>query len=113
MPLKPPYKPVPVSGLELAFPARVEHLMPSRSDIPEEFKRGTGQAWPWVKFQRDWFFKGLPKGTRIVAKPGVDRDQALRHLAAIQGSFEPRHEDKEAAVAFLAYHWLVKPPGGA
>lgn len=111
MALKPPYAPVAVSGLEMAFPARVEHLMPAWADIPEEFRNETGDAVRWVKFQRDWFFRGLPKGTRFVAKPGVDGTAAMRHLKAIQGSFEPKHEHKEAAVAFLASQWFAKPPG--
>lgn len=113
MSLPSPYAPVPLSGLDVAFPADVQHLMPSPGDIPEDFRRGTGDAARWVRFQQEWFFRGFPKGTRIKAKPGVDATAAMRHLAAIQGSFEPSHEDKESAVAFLASQWLVEPPGGA
>lgn len=113
MNLQPPYAPAAISDIELAFPGRVEHLIPAWSDIPDDFKNEAGAAARWVKFQRDWFFRGFPKGTRLEAKPGVDVTLAMRHLKAIQGSFEPKHEHKEAAVAFLASLWLAKPPGGA
>lgn len=100
-----PYTPQPVTDIELAFPANVSHLMPSYEDVPQHYRRDRGEAKPWIAFQRRWFFHGLG-GVTITAKPGIDKTAALRHLAAIQGSFEPSHEDKEAAVAYLASLWL-------
>lgn len=88
----------------LAFPAGISKLIPAYDDIPREFKTGTN---PWVKFQRQWFYGGLQKMPK--PKPGVDIQKAMRHLMAIQGRFEPKHEHKEAAVAFLASQWLVAP----
>lgn len=107
MSLKAPYLPKPVSDLELAFPAGriMSDLMPAMADIPEDFRRDRGNAREWVRFQQQWFFRGL-KTVDIVAKPGIDRSAAIRHLAAIQGSYEPQHEHKEAAVAYLASLWL-------
>lgn len=112
MSLLEPYRPVPMADIEAALPASVGHLMPAQDDIPQEFWRGTGDARRWVQFQQDWFFRGFPRGTKFVAKPGVDLTLALRHLTAIQRSWEPKHEYKEAAVAFLASLWLVEPPRG-
>ena len=98
-------KPFQLDALRVAFPASVKDLMPAYEDIPAEFKRFPGTV--WNKWQAEWFYKGLngfPK-----AKPGIDQDAALRHLEAIQGSWEPKHEHKEAAVAYLASLWLEKP----
>lgn len=108
-----PYEPQPVENLELAFPAHVLHLMPAFDDIPDDFRHNRGEARQWVQFQRDWFYKGLPAGSTFVAVDGIDAAVAARHLKTIQGSFEPSHEHKEAAVAYLASLWLVSPPGGA
>ena len=95
-----------VSDADVAFPATVYHLMPEWDKIPEEFRRGwIREDNKWSKFSSDWFFNGLEK-LKVVPKPGVDKDKALRHLACIQGSFEPKHEHKAAAVAYLASIWF-------
>lgn len=74
------------------------------SAIPEEFKdRNTNNK--WLEFQRTWFFKGI-KSSGLVPKPGIDMNEALRHLQAIQSSYEPKHEHKEACVAYLASLWF-------
>ena len=98
-------RPQQVSDVDMAFPANVSQLMPTMAEIPEDFRRERGEAAPWVEFQQRWFFKGI-RGVTIVAKPGVDKAAALRHLATIQGSFEPQHEHKMAAVAYLASLWF-------
>jgi hypothetical protein len=83
---------------------RVIDLMPKMHQIPEEFTR---EICPWVKFQQRWFYKGLDEFP--TAKPGIDQQQAKIHLALIQKSFEPKHEHKQAAVAYLASTWLELP----
>ena len=98
-------KPQPVTDLQIAFPANLRELMPAMDEIPSEFRRHNGT--PWNRWQAQWFFRGLERFPD--AKDGVDREQALRHLQAIQGSFEPKHEHKEAAVAYLASLWLQSP----
>lgn len=37
---------------------------------------------------------------------GVDRYKALRHIHYILGSWEPKHEHKEAGAAFLFNEWF-------
>jgi hypothetical protein len=74
------------------------------AEIPAEFKRDSN---PWVRWQARWFFSGLKSFP--AAKAGVDGAVAARHLKTIQGSFEPQHEHKQAAVAWLASLWLVEP----
>jgi hypothetical protein len=105
MNLQPPYQPQPVDGLRVVFPTDVSDLMPARADIPDDFRHNRGDARRWIRFQEVWFFHGL-QAVKLVAKPGIDRNQAMRHLATIQNSFDPSHGDKEAAVAFLASLWL-------
>jgi hypothetical protein len=89
-----------VSDIDLAFPAHVMHLMPEYDRIPEEFRRGTTE---WNKLVSKWFFQGV-QGLRFVPKPGVDNEtyrKVMRQFRCILGSFEPQHEHKEAACAYI------------
>lgn len=95
-----PYLPEEVTRVEMAFPASVRRLMPDPETIPEIPHR-------WVEFQRAWFFGGL-EDLKLKPAPGIDLDAALRHLHCIQGSYEPKHEHKEAAVAYLASIWFTE-----
>jgi hypothetical protein len=97
-------KPMVVSNPEMAFSAIVSHLMPPMDSIPEDFQRFNGTK--WNKIVGTWFAVGLPPSTRFVAKAGIDEDTAKRHLKTILGSFEPKHEHKEAAVAYLMSLWF-------
>lgn len=96
-------KPHKVDGLSIAFGGGMD-LLPAYKEIPDEFKRDSN---PWCRWQSEWFFKGLEK--MPTAKEGIDQGEAMRHLSAIQKSFEPGHEHKMAAVAYLASLWLVSP----
>lgn len=98
-------KPLTVSGLDVAFgPKDINTLMPAYASIPEEFKRMSGY---WPKWQAEWFFEGLK--AMPTPKAGIDLNTAMGHLAAIQRSFEPKHEHKAAAVAYLASIWFKTP----
>lgn len=92
-----------IDNATLAFPASVRHLMPPQEDIPDEFKYG---ATRWNKLFSDWFFSGL-SSLELTPKEGVDKDKAMRHIRTIMGSFEPKHEHKEAAVAYLLNEWFA------
>ena len=93
---KPAVEPQEITDVLLAFPGRVQHLMHS------------GQVDPyWRDWQSRWFFEGLKEYP--APKPGIDLRKAMRHLTAIQRSFEPKHEDKQASVAYLAGLWFEKP----
>lgn len=98
-------KPRDLSDVDVAFGAAGEclRLMPAMEDIPAEFKRWHGT--PYNELQAKWFYEGLDAGV-LVAKPGIDRNTALRHLQTIQGSWEPKHEHKEAGVAYLMSLWF-------
>lgn len=102
-------KPQPVSDPQLAFPAGIMELLPPYADIPDDFKN---DRTPWNKIISRWFYSGLPKGTEFVPKPSIDKTTALRHLKAVMGSWEPKHEHKTAGCAYLLSLWFeeVKIP---
>jgi hypothetical protein len=96
-------KPQIIDDVTIAFPARVTHLMPKYEDIPQEFRDRSSK---WCRFQSDWFYGGI-NIVGLIPCEGIDTHLALRHLSAIQGSFEPKHEYKAAAVAYLASLWFT------
>lgn len=100
-------QPHDIDDATMAFPADVSHLMPKFEDIPDQFRMMKPN--PYVQFQERWFFEGLSESSIPDAKAGIDQGKALRHLAAIQRSFQPKHEHKVAAVAYLASLWLEEP----
>jgi hypothetical protein len=79
-------------------------IIPAMKDIPEEFKNYPAKN-KWCRLFNDWFFSGV-KNLKMVPKAGVDAPKAMRHIKTILGSFEPQHEHKEAAVAFLLSEWF-------
>lgn len=99
-------KPTSVEGLDLIFGGNIKKLLPEYEDIPDEFKM---QGNYWVRWQQKWFFSGLSESDVPQAKEGIDLKAAMQHLASIQRSFEPKHEHKEAGVAYLATIWFVTP----
>lgn len=95
-----------ITEVDAVFGARALDFMPSYQDIPEEFRRGAGEALAWFEFQSRWFFSGVAK-SEVTPRSDVDAETAWRHLRMIQGSFAPKHEHKEAAVAWLASRWFA------
>ncbi len=95
--------PIPVKDTEMAFGGNMAVLLPSYSELPEEFRSTSNK---WCKIQQRWFFSGLPKDTDFLVKEGVDMNLAFRHIKAIHASWEPKHEHKEAGVAYLLSLWF-------
>jgi hypothetical protein len=97
----PAFMPVEVDDVSIAFGGGgdLAKMMPK---VPENYP----DRQKWERFQNDWFYHGLKSTAGLVAREGVDKDKAIRHLKTIQGSFEPKHEHKEAAVAYLASLWF-------
>lgn len=98
--------PTEIDAATAAFPAGVSNLMPAMNCIPDEFQRDSN---PWVRWQQEWFYCGLKRYP--VPRDGINRAAAMRHLGAIQGSWAPKHEHKQAAVAYLASLWFSSPDG--
>ena len=93
-----------VSDLDMVFGGDdILKMMPTYADIPDEFKRGNTT---WNRLVSEWFFFGI-KALNVTPKPWIDKTNALRHIRAIIGSFEPKHEHKEAACAYLMSQWFT------
>lgn len=100
----PAITPTAVTNVFLTFPGDVSHLMPPMNEIPEEFKLGHTE---WNKFASDMFFEGL-ENLQLHVVPGIDAATAWRHISAVVASFQPKHEHKEATVAYLSSIWFTK-----
>ena len=97
-------KPKEVKDIDLAFGGRMEDLLPSEKEIPKEFHKHDGTK--WNKIVSHWFFRGLPNDAQIIPKDGIDVKIAVRHMQAIMKSRAPKHEHKEAGVAYLMSLWI-------
>lgn len=96
-----------VTDLDIAWGSGALKWMPAWEDIPEEFRNMNCNT-EWNEITRQWFYSGLPRSTKFVPKDGVDPEKALRAIKATLGSFEPKHEHKEAAVAYMLSCWFEK-----
>jgi hypothetical protein len=96
--------PKKVIDVEIAFGGDIGELLPSMDDIPDEFDLPGNTK--WNKIISMWFFQGLPPETKFIPKDGIDSNDALRHIAAILRSFEPKHEHKESGCAYLMSLWF-------
>lgn len=97
-------QPQEISPVQRAFPAGVVGtLMPPMDTIPPEFQGGGTE---WNRLVSHWFFFGSPfEKWNIGVRKGVDPEKALTHISTILRSFEPKHEHKEAAAAWLMSRW--------
>ena len=100
------YLPIPVSDVDMAFGGKAMEILPPMDAIPAYFQRGNSE---WNRFVSGWFFGGLKRYP--VPREGVDFNLALRNLQCVIGSFEPKHEHKEAGAAYLASLWFKSPNG--
>lgn len=99
---KPKIEPKKCSDVDVAFPTGVKAFLPPYSEVPDEFKNRSNK---WARVVSKWFFSGLTAGT-LKPKDGVNYDDAIRHLRVCMGSWEPKHEHKEAGVAYLMSMWF-------
>jgi len=107
--LKAPYAPVQIPDVLLAFPAQILHLMPSPKDIPDEYLEW---RYSWTKFAQEWFSYGLKADVVFDLKDGINGELAVRHLTAVLRSYQCRHQEKIAAVAFLSSRWFTQVING-
>jgi hypothetical protein len=82
-------------------------LMPKYEVIPDRFKGFNSKSWGRQIFT-EWFFKGIAD-SKLNPKKGIDKEIAILYLYNIICSFEPKHEHKEAAAAFLIEEWFEQP----
>lgn len=99
---------------DLASSANVLDWIPAMEDIPDKFKRSSAQGddkMNWVVITHSWFFNGLPDTVKFYGKPGIDAEAAFKALSVLLSSFAPKHQHKEAAVAYLMDCWFTKIKG--
>jgi hypothetical protein len=94
-----------LTDIDVAFPASALDWMPPMEEIPDEFKDRSNE---WCKIASSWFFFGLPKNVKFYPREGVDPAKAVRAIQATLGSYAPRHQHKEAAVAYMLSCWFTK-----
>lgn len=80
----------------------IDHI-PAWNDIPKEFKHGKTQ---WNDLFNEIFFKGATN-LKLAPKQGVDTHKAMAAISSIMRSWDPKHEHKEAACAYLFSEWFT------
>ena len=83
--------------------SKINEWIPPMEDIPEEFQRFKGSA--WNEHFQVFFYRGV-KGLEIIPVDGVDKAKAWAHIRVVMRSWEPKHEHKEAACAYLMSLWF-------
>jgi hypothetical protein len=91
-----------VTDADCAFPTA--RNIPPKEEIPREFWNGHTI---WNECFNDWFYSGI-RAEQLIPKEGVDKNKAIRAIKSIIGSWEPKHEHKEAAVAYLLSEWFER-----
>ncbi len=96
-------QPQEVTDLDIAFggAGNFGRLIPDRKTL---------NAFKPQKWSRELFMTLFYSGGSVAhlePKPGIDHAKALRHIRVVMGSFEPKHEDKEAAVAYFFETWFT------
>lgn len=101
--------PVPeITVIDEAFPAHALDWMPKWEEIPEDFRERDTE---WNRIVRSWFYNGLPEDVEFYPREGVDPEKAFQVLQATLGSYAPKHQHKEAAVAYMLSCWFEKVKG--
>ncbi len=97
-------QPSGIDDVTAVFPGSIRHLMPAYNELEAKYRQNYG-TWGSKLFS-DWFFCGITSSDGLVPREGIDKAKALRHISAVMRSFEPKHEHKEAACAFLFDQWF-------
>ena len=90
-------KPKKVTGADVAFGGSMKELLPPMDVIPRSIREERDPAY-YLALR--WFYEGLI-GARLIPREGIDKGEALAHIKAVMGSFEPQHEHKMAGCAYL------------
>jgi len=89
-----------LTKIDIAFPTGVLECMPELSSIGAYDKKRD-----YERVISDWFYVGL-KSLDVVPREGVNQGAAIAHIKWVMGSFEPKHEHKIAACAWLLNEWF-------
>ncbi len=91
------------TGADVAFGAPLRAYPPIES-VPD------GLAPYEEVFSKLFFRGGKLDDFGLSIKPGLDRGQVMGGLRALMGSFEPKHEHKQAVVAWCLREWCDGSP---
>jgi len=91
----------------LSEQVRMAKYLPPMDIVPSEFKGEYGQAVKWCEVINDFFFSGA-ENIRLTCRDGITQGDVLRHLNVILPSWEPSHEHKMAACAWLLSLWVTR-----
>lgn len=97
-----PWLPVEVDDVTIAFPAQIMHMLPPWALVDNDEVRYS----EWENFANHWFSLGIPADAQFWLKDGIDGEAMVRHVRAVQGSFQPKHQHKAGGLAFLFSHWF-------
>jgi hypothetical protein len=95
--------PATITALDMAFPTNVNHL-PPMDEVPDDFKNGMNST-VWHQAFNEWFYYGVARD-QFKIKPGINEVDAFKHLSSVIGAYWPKHEHKEAGVAYLMSLWF-------
>ncbi len=94
------------SDVQRVFPAQIMEHLPPWEEIPDDFKNESHSA---CNVLPRWMFGDLftkePMAS-IVGKEGVSAKTIFYHIDTILRSYEPKHEHKEAGVAYMISLWV-------
>jgi len=91
-----------VSPIEIAFPADVEHLLPSEdAEVTSEARRRWGRLF-------DGLFTGTVNATKVMFLPriGVAPKKAWDHFLVVLGTYSIKHERKVEACIYMLDQWF-------
>lgn len=95
-----------LNALDVAF--GVKPPLPTWDEIPDEFKRSSNK---YARVASSLFFNGGRLADfGLEVKDGLDDGDVMRAIRTCLGSFEPKHEHKEAGVAFMLSQWCDGEP---
>lgn len=113
-PMEEPYRPIPIPDLMLAFPANVTGLMPADDVLDDVRHNRDFDSMGWDQLFTSMFYSGIKTTAKFLPREvdgqRLDGETCWRHLRALSGSFQPKHEYKEAAFIVLCkefFEWGI------
>ena len=101
-------KPKKVDDVSMAFPANALEYMPPMDKMPPPFRDDHDSHPAMVLVRRLNFGPPIPANVEFHAVEGISAEMAFRQIRMIGGSFAPKHEHKEAAMAYFISIWFTK-----
>lgn len=96
-----------ITDIEIVFPAGLPELNRFTKEVADTPFRKNWINEPWCDYVQTLFFKG---GTYPEVQEGVTKEEytrLFRYVRALLGSYEPKHEDKIAVIAYLLSQYCV------